>query len=812
MLPDFRMLFESAPGLYLVLDRNLIIVAVSDAYLNATMTDRAAIVGRSIFDVFPDNPDDSDATGVRNLRDSLQRVVETGAGDTMAVQKYDVRKPDGSGFEARFWSPFNKPVLDEAGTVAYVIHRVEDVTEFIGLKNRDSAQVAANEQLRSRAQKMELEIFQRAQEVAEANRKLRDLDRLRTDFFANISHELRTPLTLILGPVRKVLSAASLSTADRRDLELVERNALILLGQVNDLLDVAKLEAGKFDLVYTRLDAARFARTLASNFDGLARERGISFRLSESAQLDMEVDAGKLQRILLNLLSNAFKFTPSGGGVELSLERAGDQAIFRVDDTGPGIPEEDRGVVFERFRQLEAGKRGMKGGTGLGLAIVKEFAALLRGRVWVDASAEGGARFSVAIPLAAPAGFSVLENDDPVQQIGSPDMLGHELARILADAVNVPTPGSGARILVVDDNADMRGHIASLLAERYRVETAADGGAGLAVARDLIPDLIITDVMMPVMTGDEMARALLDDPATKDIPILMLTAKMDDPLKMELLREGVRDYIAKPFSAQELEIKIERLIAERRKVAAERAVLVEKLLRSNRDLERFAYATAHDLRSPLRSIDVLAEWIHEDAAGLLPQHSVEHLQKLRAQARRMERLLQDILNYARIDQGDGSASDQDVDATALVQDVVNLIDPPPGFVVSVDERFKGIALPRMPLQQIFHNLIQNAVKHHRGASGRIDVGVFDIGDRFAFTVQDDGPGIDSKYHQKIFEMFQTLKPESQKDGSGMGLALTKKHIDAHGGQITVESEPGKGARFCFTWPKGAPRNRGQETK
>ncbi len=805
------MVFESAPGLYLVLDRNLTIVAVSDAYLSATMTDRAVIVGMNIFDVFPDNPEDPTASGTRILGDSLRRVVETGVGDAMAVQKYDVRKPDGSGFEARYWSPFNKPVLDENGKVAYVIHRVEDVTEFIGLKNRDSAQLEANEQLRSRAQKMELEIFQRAQEVAEANRKLRDLDRLRTDFFANVSHELRTPLTLILGPVRKVLSDASLSGADRRDLEVVERNALTLLGQVNDLLDVAKLEAGKFDLVYTRLDVTRFNRTLLSSFEGLSRDRGVAFRSVEPAELDMEVDVEKLQRILLNLLSNAFKFTPSGGDVELSLERVGGSAVFKVDDTGPGIPEEDRAIVFERFRQLDGGKRRTKGGTGLGLAIAREFASLLHGTLYVDASPLGGARFTLVVPLRAPEGFPVIV-DETLQQAGLSDIVSHELAKVPGTAADVPGVEGGARILVVDDNADMRNHIVSLLAERYRVETADDGSAGLAAARQFLPDLVITDVMMPVMSGDEMARALLADPVTAEIPILMLTAKMDNPLKMELLQEGVRDYIAKPFSARELSIKIERLIAERRKVLEEKAILIEKLRRSNRDLEQFAYATAHDLRSPLRSIHVLADWIHEDAEGLLPSESVDHLQKLRSQARRMEKLLQDILTYARVDQINGPAGEEGVQGSALLTDVVSLIDPPAGFVVNVDRRFNGIALPRMPLQQIFHNLIHNAVKHHDGVSGRIDIDVFDLGDRFAFSIQDDGPGIDPKYHQKIFDMFQTLKPQSQKDGSGMGLALTKKHINGHGGQITVESEPGMGARFSFTWPKAATGHRGQDTK
>src|SRR4051794_1223772 len=273
-----------------------------------------------------------------------------------------------------------KPLLDEHGRVAYVLAEGRNITE----KKAAEAQVARqNEELRR--------LYER----------LRDFDRLKTQFFANVSHELRTPLALILGPVRRRLEAGGLTDEGRHDLEVVERNARTLLRHVNDLLDLSKLESGQMRAHYEGVDLSRLARFVASHFEVLAAERSVRFSVEAPDSLPAHVDRPKIQRILLNLLSNAFKFTPEGGSIRLRLHQEGSCAVFEVEDSGPGVPADQREAVFERFRQVEGGTSRRQGGTGLGLSIVKEFVTLHGGAVRVGEAPGGGAAFTVEIPTEA---------------------------------------------------------------------------------------------------------------------------------------------------------------------------------------------------------------------------------------------------------------------------------------------------------------------------------------------------------------------------------------------------------------------------
>ena len=555
--PDFRTLFESAPGLYLVLTPDLKVVAASDAYLRATMTEREQILGRDLFDVFPDNPDDAAATGTRNLRASLERVRETKSADVMAVQKYDIRRPEseGGGFEERYWSPVNSPVCDPDGEVAYIIHRVEDVTAFIRLKQQDREQARRTELLQDRAEKMEAEIFARAQHLQDVNRQLRTanaelaerafertqlydrlqrIDELKTKFFANVSHELRTPLTLILGPVEQMLARAGIPDAWTAPLQVIQRNARTLLRHVNDLLDIARFDAGRLQPHYVAVDAARLVRDAAANVEAAAAERGIVFDVATPPSLEAELDPDKIIRVVLNLLSNALKFTPPGGQVtcRLAARTRRDASWIRivVRDTGPGIPAELRDAVFERFFQVEETTTRRFQGTGLGLAIVKDFVELHGGRVSLRDARGGGAAFMIDLPRLAPHGVAVAA-DALAEQTGAA-VAAHapDLPPVVAAAVEPAAAATAERptVLVIEDNADMSRYIAAALGSDYVVKTAADGRAGLDLAVQEPPDLIVTDVMMPEMSGADVLKILRQRPEFSSIPVLVLAPGLGD--------------------------------------------------------------------------------------------------------------------------------------------------------------------------------------------------------------------------------------------------------------------------------------------
>jgi signal transduction histidine kinase len=243
-------------------------------------------------------------------------------------------------------------------------------------------------------------------DLATMYERTKELEQLKTQFFANVSHELRTPLALIVGPVDKLLAGPGLNQDQRHDLELVARNARSLLRQVNDLLEASKLEAGKMDLQYSRSDVARLVRVTAANFESLARERGIQFTVTTPPELPAALDNEKIHRVLLNLLSNAFKFTPAGGRIRCQVDRAADgKAVLAVADSGPGIKAEHREVVFERFRQLEGGLTRRFGGTGLGLAISRHFCRMMGGDIVVASVAGAGSTFTATLPaeVARPA-------------------------------------------------------------------------------------------------------------------------------------------------------------------------------------------------------------------------------------------------------------------------------------------------------------------------------------------------------------------------------------------------------------------------
>ncbi|MEX2148976.1 MAG: ATP-binding protein, partial [Steroidobacteraceae bacterium] len=578
---DFRLLFEASPDILLVLlpdAPRYTMVAGTSARWRATHT-TSDTLGRGLFELFPDNPDDPSATGTSNLRASLERVLKTRQPDTMPVQKYDIRRPDGS-FEAKYWSPKNLPVLSPSGEVLYILHRVEDVTELMRASE-------VGEQLRDQHSAMEREVIQRSHELAaalcevrEANAKLADLDIAKTAFFSNISHEFRTPLTLILGSLEDELGERGqpLPAARLERIDIAHRNGLRLLKLVNSLLDFARIEAGRMQAHFQPTCLNELTTELASSFDSAADRTKVTLTidcppLPETVYVDREM----WEKIVLNLVSNAFKHT-FHGGIVVSLAWLDGTVELAVQDTGVGIPAEEIPRLFERFHRVKGAASRTHEGSGIGLSLVRELVQLHAGDIRVESEPGKGSRFVVSLK----AGTAHL----PADQIDTGDdgaPAGRTAAAHVKEVLSWLPPSADAtvtmprlenadarpRILLADDNVDMRRHISRLLRRSYEVVEACDGEAALEAALSSPPDLVLSDVMMPRLDGFGLVKALRADERTRQLPIILLSARAGEEAAVEGLDAGADDYLIKPFSARELQARVRahlELVRQRREL------------------------------------------------------------------------------------------------------------------------------------------------------------------------------------------------------------------------------------------------------
>ncbi|UVT17486.1 MAG: response regulator [Nitrospira sp.] len=410
---------------------------------------------------------------------------------------------------------------------------------------------------------------------------LAEIDRAKTAFFSNVSHELRTPLTLMLGPLEDLKaqfgrSTSSLDASQYQQIDLVHRNGLRLLKLVNTLLDFSRIEAGRAQVVYEETDLAAFTIDLASVFRSTIEKAGLSL-IVDCLPLPepVFVDRDMWEKIVLNLLSNAFKFTFSGE-IEIALRPSGKHVELSIRDTGTGIPDDQLGKIFERFHRVAGSQGRTHEGTGIGLALVQELARLHGGSVSVDSAYGKGSTFRVFIPLGKshlPYKHIVAARGKTSTALGATPFV-EEAVRWLPSE-EVPESGvqnaelaigsdfspssliARSRVLLADDNADMREYVSRLLQSRFEVQTVADGQAALEAARANPPELVLTDIMMPRLDGFGLLRALRDDPATKTIPVILLSARAGEESRVEGLEQGADDYLIKPFSAGELVARVE---------------------------------------------------------------------------------------------------------------------------------------------------------------------------------------------------------------------------------------------------------------
>ena len=408
--------------------------------------------------------------------------------------------------------------------------------------------------------------------------KLKELDTLKSRFFANISHEFRTPLTLILGPIEK-WRAKTVGDDLQKDLGMMERNAHRLLRLINQLLDLSKIEAGGMKLQAAREDIVPFIKGITQSFQSSAGRRSIALRMEIGEEkIDEYFDHDKVEKILTNLLSNAFKFTREGGEVKVCVRRAGGSPSvpaengcidISVADTGIGISQEELPRVFDRFYQVDSSQTRGQEGSGIGLALTKELVEAYHGTISVTSEVGKGTEFTVRLP-ASKAQFTPEEIVDAGTTLqppaGKEDVASFAESESIARVVVDDTSQEKALVLIVEDNPDVRAYVRDCLGAEYRILEARDGHEGVAYARESIPDLIISDVMMPQMDGNELCRTLKLDEKTSHVPVVLLTAKAGQENKIEGLETGADDFLVKPFDARELRVRVSNLIELRRKL------------------------------------------------------------------------------------------------------------------------------------------------------------------------------------------------------------------------------------------------------
>ncbi len=410
---------------------------------------------------------------------------------------------------------------------------------------------------------------------------LAELDRAKTTFFSNVSHEFRTPLALILGPVEQTIADGRIPQDARERLHLVQRNSLRLLKLVNSLLDFARIEAGRIEASFEPSDIAALTRDLASTFRSAVERAGLRLvvecdDLHEPVYLDREM----WEKIVLNLLSNAFKFTLRGE-IAVRLRREADHAVLTVADTGVGIAQAEIPRLFERFHRVEGSEARTQEGSGIGLALVQELVKLHGATIEATSQPSCGSTFRISIPFGTahlPA-ESLRKSRSPALATLGAQAFVQEALRWLPDAkiddtsilpayLETSNPGRdprfantfGARVILADDNADMRAYVEELLKPAYRVETVADGEAALDAARRERPDLILTDVMMPRLNGFGLLAAIRDDASLRSVPVVILSARAGEESRIEGFDAGADDYLVKPFSARELIARVGALL------------------------------------------------------------------------------------------------------------------------------------------------------------------------------------------------------------------------------------------------------------
>ena len=649
---------------------------------------------------------------------------------------------------------------------------------------------------------------------------LAELDRAKTTFFSNVSHEFRTPLTLMLGPLEDALTGGRLTAEDRERIEVAHRSGLRLLKLVNALLDFSRIEAGRLQAVYQETDLAAATADLASVFRSAIERAGLRLLVDCPPLAEpVWVDRDMWEKIVLNLISNAFKFTLEGE-IEVVLRTVGRTVELAVRDTGVGIPEGEIPQIFERFHRVQGTRGRTHEGTGIGLALVSELVKLHGGAVRAESAPGQGSTFTVSVPLG--------RDHLPAERIGSSRSLAstalgaapfaEEALRWLPETdAPAEEAGEGAvrgRILLADDNADMRDYVRRILSRRYEVEAVGDGDSALAAARERRPDLVLSDVMMSGLDGFELLRELRADPETVSIPVILLSARAGEESRIEGLEAGADDYLIKPFSARELLARVGAHLdmSRLRRDNEERLLRAKQVAEeANRAKDKFLAALSHELRTPLAPVLAVAS-VLEDDPRLAPVR--EELAMIRRNVELEARLIDDLLDLTRLSRGRLEMHREVTDVRQILARAVQICcdhERAAGrlsVVIALAPGDHRVWADASRLTQVFWNLLNNAVKF-TPAGGTITVRscLDPRAGELTLEVADTGMGIELEMLPRIFDAFQQGEASvpRQFGGLGLGLAISRAIVVMHGGRITAASEGrDRGATFTVHLPLSLP--------
>lgn len=697
--------------------------------------------------------------------------------------------------------------------------------------------------LRFREFQLRYELNASRQEIEANHKKLVELDQAKGRFFANISHELRTPLTLLISPLETLIHQYKWDEKTKMLLTTMQSNGMRLLKLINDLLDLVRLESGTIVVKPEPMNVADFIKGEASSARSVADDKRLRLETYVDPSLGtVMADRDKLEKIVLNLVFNALKFTPAGGRVELRAEKQGEEFVIIVSDTGMGISARNLQNVFSRFWQADDTSRRKFQGVGIGLALVKELSITHGGDVSVASELGKGTTFTVRLPYKkaeqeAPAAVEGSAKPESTPQPAAGTVSSQEwLANLYRRAELFPSmtplqqtvrPVETSRngnntptLLVADDEPDMLRYLKSQLAPHYHVVEAVDGQQAVEKAAQFLPDIILLDMMMPEKDGLQACREIKQRTSTQSIPVVLLTARADEETKLAALSAGASDFLTKPFSTTELHVRVKNLVESHQyqiKVAKQNAVLentIEQLKETETQLVqteklaslgRMSAGIIHEINNPLNFATTGLFTLRNKGKHLAPEQQEEYQEILRDVEDGIKRVKTIVSDLRTFSHPDIEGRDQ-VEVSEIVASALRFLSNEWKDRVQIEQSLtehQTIWANKSKLIQVLVNLLQNSMdamksKAYENEKPTIRIESLIENNKSILRVRDNGSGIESKHLDKIFDPFFTTKDVGA--GMGLGLSICYRIIEECDGRISVKTEVGKYCEFTLEFP------------